>query len=263
MQIEKFQDAEKEKILNMTRKIFKASAVILLMLTGFMACDKIEAPYKDKDAVASTEGIVYLSDAEVVISGDTFSFPADNSTPPKKVLAEDYTGMLCGNCPYAGTKLNDTIRPGYGDRLIVISVHAGFFAAPCPGGFACPATRPAGALETDFRCSASDDWDLFFGNSNAGNPNGLIDRMDYATRQHIKPPAEWTAKIQTRSLLTSDFGLRIQRLYDTASKKLKVAVQSRSIGDQSGSYKLQIVLDGRQHCRLAILVSSGYSRCGS
>lgn len=226
----------------MLNKINKFGVLALFVLTCFFACDKIDAPYRDKQNVISTQGVIYLSDSEVIIDGDTFSFSNETSIPQKKILAEDYTGILCGNCPYAGEKLNDTIKPGYGDRLVVISVHSGFFANPCPGGFACPVSRPAGALETDFRTLIGNEWDGFFGNSNAGNPNGLIDRMDYPSSQHVKTPAQWASKIQSRSVLPANFALRIDHIYDAGTKKVKLAVQSRAVGAQAGTYKLQVVL---------------------
>jgi len=228
--------------MRIKHKINQTVISLSLLFLAISACDKIDAPYRDKDTAASMEGIEYLSDAAVVIDGDTFIFNADNSTPQKKILAEDYTGILCGNCPYAGEKLNDTIKPAYGDRLVVISVHSGFFANPCPAGFACPPGRPAGALETDFRTSVGTEWDDLFGNSNAGNPNGLIDRMDYPSRQHVKTPAEWAANIQSRSILASPFAIRIQRDFHETDKKLRLAIQTRAIGAHSGNYKLQVVL---------------------
>lgn len=225
----------------MVNYINKFGAILAFIVIAFMACDKIEAPYRDQQNAAATAGVFYIDSSNVIIDGDTFSFPADNSTPQKKILAEDYTGILCGNCPYAGEKLNDTIKPSYGDRLVVISVHSGFFANPCPGGFACPPSRPAGALQTDFRTTIGSEWDVLFGNSNAGNPNGLIDRMDYPTTQ-VKTPAQWASSIQSRSLLPAPFAIKIQRQYDASTKKIKVAVQTRAVADLSGSYKLQIVL---------------------
>ncbi|REJ83053.1 MAG: hypothetical protein DWQ44_02770 [Bacteroidetes bacterium] len=217
-------------------KIFFLSLVLL------QACDRIEAPYINEEAQNAAKGVVYLSESSVIVDGDTINFSNDNSTPPKKVLAEDYTGILCGNCPVAGIKLNDTIKPGYGDRLVIISVHAGFFANPCPTGLACSGSQPAGALETDYRTPVGDAWNNFFGNSAAGNPNALIDRMEYPIRQHIKFPSVWAARIQERSVLPSKFALRIQNIYDSSSRGLKTAIQARSIGTNNGNYKLQVVL---------------------
>ena len=94
----------------------------LILLVGFLlwmtSCDKVDAPYRTTTSV----GVVYINNDTVVIDGDTLGFNSDNTNPGKKVLAEDYTGILCGNCPYAGIKLNDTIQPAYGDRLVVVSV---------------------------------------------------------------------------------------------------------------------------------------------
>ena len=224
------------------KNVGKFSALLALIISGIYACDKIDAPYRDKQNAAAVAGVNYISNSQVSIDGDTFSFPSDNSTPVKKVLAEDYTGLLCGNCPYAGEKLNDTIKPGFGDRLVVISVHSGFFANPCPTGFACPPGRPAGALEVDFRTTIGDEWDAFFGNSNAGNPNGLIDRIDYPAGQQVKTPAVWAAEIQSQSNTSSSFAIKVESHYDPVARKTKLAVQCRAVGSLNSSYKLQVVI---------------------
>ncbi|MBK6444947.1 MAG: Omp28-related outer membrane protein [Bacteroidetes bacterium] len=214
----------------------------LILLVGFLlwmtSCDKVDAPYRTTTSV----GVVYINNDTVVIDGDTLGFNSDNTNPGKKVLAEDYTGILCGNCPYAGIKLNDTIQPAYGDRLVVVSVHAGFFAEPCPGGLACPGSQPAGAFQTDFRTTTGEEWDHNFGNSNAGNPNGLIDRVGFPTSQHIKSPSSWATVIQQRSNVPAPFAIRVQKVYDAASRELKIAVQARAVSDLSGDYKLTVIL---------------------
>lgn len=138
--------------------------------------------------------------------------------------------------------MNDTIQPAYGDRLVVVSVHAGFFAEPCPGGLACPGSQPAGAFQTDFRTTTGEEWDHNFGNSNAGNPNGLIDRVGFPTSQHIKSPSSWATVIQQRSNVPAPFAIRVQKVYDAASRELKIAVQARAVSDLSGDYKLTVIL---------------------
>lgn len=202
------------------------------------SCDKVDAPYRN----AASVGVVYLNNDTVVIDGDTLGFNSDNSTPGKKVLAEDYTGILCGNCPYAGVMLNDTIQPPYGDRLVVVSVHAGFFAEPCPSGLACPGSQPAGAFTNDFRTTTGEEWDHNFGNSNAGNPNGLIDRIGFPTSQQVKSPSSWATIIQQRSNVSAPFAIRIKHTYDAATNQLKIAVQSRAAADINGNYKLTVIL---------------------
>ena len=68
----------------------------------------------------------------------------------KKVLIEDYTGFTCGNCPYAhqeAARLHDE----YGDNVIVMAVHASFYA------------NPTTAHPYDFRTETATEWDRFFG----------------------------------------------------------------------------------------------------
>ena len=127
-------------------------AAILLLI---QACDKIEAPYREGAVVVSG-----TNDSTVVIGSDTIVFPSDTASPRKKVLVEDYTGHLCGNCPYAGLLLNDTLRGIYGDKFITVSVHSGFFAypcphigSPCPGAAAPPGDRARTRLNTCARTS--------------------------------------------------------------------------------------------------------------
>lgn len=47
----------------------------------------------------------------------------------KKVLLEDYTGFVCGNCPEASV-VGDQLKLVYGDRLVIMKVHAGQLAEP-------------------------------------------------------------------------------------------------------------------------------------
>ena len=56
--------------------------------------------------------------------------PTPNSTV-KKVLLEEFTGVRCVNCPQAQTEIKNLQSEGvYGDNLIAISYHAGFFSNP-------------------------------------------------------------------------------------------------------------------------------------
>jgi hypothetical protein len=213
--------------------------LFILMVTGFFlveSCDKIEPPYRESSTVT-----IGPNDSTVIISGDTIVFPHDTTTDVKKVLAEDYTGHFCGNCPYAGYLLNDTIKPVFGNKLVVISVHAGYFATTCPNGDACPGNQPPGSFTTDLTCAEGEDWNHFFGLDIAGNPNGLIDRKDYPG-SHIKGKDTWNSNIQTESVKTPTIKIRIINHYDSTSHELKAAIQSKFISSISATYKLQVLL---------------------
>ncbi len=47
----------------------------------------------------------------------------------RQVLIEEFTGVRCVNCP-AGSKVIKDLLEIYGERLVVVSIHAGFFANP-------------------------------------------------------------------------------------------------------------------------------------
>ena len=147
------------------KKYIIQSITLLAVILIFNSCDKVESPYR-----------------EPVTVNDFCKTGIEDSVVHRKVLAEDYTGHLCGNCPAAGVYLNDTLKELYNHCLVVISVHAGFFATFCPNGFACPGNQPAGAFTTDFNTTVGSDWNTFFGIT--GNPKGMIDRIGFPTGTH-------------------------------------------------------------------------------
>ncbi|MEO1437066.1 MAG: Omp28-related outer membrane protein [Bacteroidota bacterium] len=56
--------------------------------------------------------------------------PTINLTPPeRKVLVEEFTGVLCVNCPEGAERL-EALLEIHGENLIVVSIHSGFFAMP-------------------------------------------------------------------------------------------------------------------------------------
>ncbi len=78
---------------------------ISLIFIG-LSCDKIDAPY------TTTGGNNNLTSDTV-----------------RKVLLEDFTGHRCTNCPTAH-KIAADLHQLYGDQLIIVAIHAGYFANP-------------------------------------------------------------------------------------------------------------------------------------
>ena len=207
--------------------MFKKTKALLFVGSIFLltACDKIEGPVHEEQT-----GSV----------DTTCAFAPDNSPARKKVLLEDYTGFTCGNCPPAGIYLNDTLRPLHGDSLIVISVHANFFAIPCgePGG-ACPGGRPAGSFETDYRCPAGEDWYTTFNIST--NPVGVIDRIGYPNSM-MAQKTQWATKVNNEFARAPEARLRLQNTYDAVTRKVRTCIETKFATDLTGTYKLQVVL---------------------
>ncbi len=55
--------------------------------------------------------------------------PPDPTEVVRKVLIEEFTGVRCVNCP-AGSEAIEQLLDIHGDRLVAVSIHAGFFAIP-------------------------------------------------------------------------------------------------------------------------------------
>ncbi len=223
----------------MKRKIKQIAFLIFFGSIIVQSCDKIESPYRENN---DTSVVTALNDSNaIVINGDTFLFPSDTTPNVKRVMAEDYTGHLCGNCPAAGIFLNDTLKNIFGNKLVVISVHAGFFAGVCPTAIPCPGgAAPAGSFLTDHRTTIGNDWNTFFGIS--GNPKGMIDRIDFPTSQQSKSPSSWSGLIQSESNLAPDFKIRILNHFNPVTGQLLTAVQSTSLASSTADLKLQLVL---------------------
>ena len=96
--------------MNMKKIFFYSAATVFVCVV--LSCDKINAPY----TVTST-----VSCADVACS-----FPTDANPVYRKVLVEDVTGHLCGNCPAAALILYGAggLKEQYGDTLISMGVHA-------------------------------------------------------------------------------------------------------------------------------------------
>ena len=135
----------------------------------FISCDKIEPPYMTNVEQGGENG-------EVV----------------RKFLLEEFTGHRCPNCP-AGSEIAKTLKNFYGDRLVIISVHAGTFAIPVNAPFNYDFRTPEGnALNTQFGVTS--------------NPIGMLNRTEFEGTR-LLTPASWGSAMQ--AIEDIEPGLRI------------------------------------------------------
>jgi hypothetical protein len=204
--------------------------VVLFAFTAisFLSCDKIEPPFQ-----VETNTIV-------VDSTDSLcAFPAISGGSYRKVLVEEYTGHLCGNCPPAGIYLNDTLKPKYEDSIVVISVHAGYFAATCPGGAACPSGAPNGSFSANFSTAIGEQWYSDF--SFTTNPLAMINRVGYPA-SHKKAKSQWDNTIKSQLLTLSTARIRINNTYDESSRKLNTCIETKFLAYMNDTIRMQVVL---------------------
>ncbi len=180
-------------------RIIKVISIIIAIT--FASCDKVEPPYQ---------------------SG--FDCLSGN----KKVLIEDYTGHTCVNCPGAAITAHE-IQSNCEDRIIIVSVHAGFFAEPLPGS----------DFAYDFRTEAGEEWNNFFGI--VSNPNGLVNRVNY-DGNYVLAPGQWAEEANKVLGENSPVNINIFNVFNPSTNKLTTKVDGEFVGNTVGDYNLIVCL---------------------
>ena len=151
-------------------KILKLSSLIAVLAFALTSCDIIEEPVCLDCQAAESE---------------------------MKVLLEDFTGHLCGNCPRAHEQL-EQLEENYGDNLIVIAIHAGGFAN----------TFPAAGYEPDYTTLMGDDLESHYDADNEGLPVGMVNRRTWQDGKVLQKFAGWGTQIST--ILAEEPPLKIE-----------------------------------------------------
>ena len=180
-----------------------------LVVILFSSCDKVKTPY----ALAKHGNIV-----DTVIDWDTV-------IPVKRVLLEDYTGHKCPNCPAAAVIAHNQEKTYHG-KLIVLAVHAGYYAMPGTGEFA-----------PDFRTTAGEAWNTDF-QVNA-YPSGMIDRKEFNGHQVIGS-GEWVTDIAGIINQAPELNMFMTNTYDTTSGTAHSLIYSHFPASLPGSYSITV-----------------------
>jgi hypothetical protein len=171
-----------------------------------VSCDIVTPPYEENEAP-----------------------PVDTTKFKRNVLLEEYTGARCGNCPRAA-ELATALHEHYGDRLILMTVHAGGYA------------KPGGSKYTyDFRTPEGNEYDSFFGNSQAGNPNGMISRVGYPN-SHIKNEGAWDGAIQEVMAKPASLSIELDASIDAKKMEISVDYKIEYNENSSGNDNLVVLI---------------------
>lgn len=182
---------------------------IVLIATILTSCEKIEGPYSEN--------------------------PKNNGNDTgavRKVLLEDYTGQKCGNCPRAAEAI-DAIKAIYGDKVIAIGVHVGYFATPDPQG--------SPKFTYDFRTPVGDYWDNEFGNGSIGLPNGMVNRKPI-NGNAVQGYNSWATSVAQILALPADATIKLTNSYNAANRQLSTTVDTDVLKDLSGNFKLCVYI---------------------
>lgn len=185
----------------------------VVLVSFFSACDVVEPPY-------------------------VLNKPVDAKT---KVLLEDYTGHDCVNCPTAALKAHD-LKELYEDDLVIIAVHAGWFARPIP-------QEPS--LASDYTCDAGEAWYNFF--KAFANPIGMVNRVESSPGDYLFDWEEWGTQVGLELQKEPEAGIIIENTFNESTRKLETTITTQFITDQTDKFNLIVcvtqdsIIDGQKN----------------
>ncbi len=190
------------------------TAFFLAGIILFASCDIIEPPY-------TTTGN----------GTDTTS-----TQIKQKVFVEYFTGHRCPNCPAEAFQLKQ-LKQQYGDRLIFISVHAGYFAEPVTGNYS-----------ADYRTTTGNELDAAFSVTAISTPNALVNRNDYLGNV-VLPPASWASAIAEELLKIPTAAIYLEPGVQGSNLQLNAGV--KPLDNMEGTYMISayIVEDSIISCQ--------------
>lgn len=202
--------------MNKGMKTIISAILISFIAIGIYSCDKVKNP------TIVTAGAV----------GSTFDTITNaGRTDFKKVLLEDYTGHKCGNCPAAAI-VAANLHNQYKDTLVVVAVHAGFFA------------KTNTLYPTSYTTTAGNDWDgaSGFNISALGNPNGMVDRKIHSGFALVHKETNWPATVAIAKKNEFIVKVELKSMYDKVARALNVETKLTFLKAYANNVKLNLIL---------------------
>lgn len=145
----------------------------------------------------------------------------DNS---RTILLEDYSGIRCANCPEAAAQAQK-LKETYGNRIVVVSIHAG------------SNSRPIGNY--DLRTAAGEEYADYY--KIKSNPMGLVSRKSYNQETKLVV-GKWDGAVSEIPTHT-DVGIQSTVLYEPTTRLYKLNVKlTRYANTNNDSHRLIIWL---------------------
>lgn len=148
----------------------------------------------------------------------------------RKVLIEEFSGVKCVNCP-AGSEAIENLVKIYKDQLVVLSIHAGFFA------------RPYAESKFDFQTSDGNSLLTYLGEP-FGYPSAVINRKKFPAESDIQlGQNQWAGFIASEAAQAPEIELKLNRIYNAATRQLQVEITTKTLEPIDGSdLRLSIAL---------------------
>lgn len=138
------------------------------------------------------------------VTCDTTNEPVEPED--RKVLVEEFTGVRCVQCPAGSAELENLLGI-HGDRLVVVSIHAGFFANPYDDG-------------NDFRSDEGEALNTFL-DLPEGYPTATINRKLFENENDLQlNRTSWGGYIVAEKEDLSNVVLDLSLNYDAVTREL-------------------------------------------
>jgi len=155
--------------------------------------------------------------------------PMDTATATlRHILIEEFTGVQCVNCP-DGAKAIENFINIYGERIVAVSIHAGFFA------------NPLNESQYDFSTDEGEQIEDFVGPVLA-YPSAAINRKRFGTSSYIHKASTWAGHIAAELETEPQVGLNINNTYDSTSRNLSVDIEIPFLVSLSGELRLSVLI---------------------
>ena len=132
----------------------------------------------------------------------------------KKVLLEEFTGVRCVNCPQAQAEIKNLQTEGiFGENLIAVSYHAGFFSEPYSDS------------QNDFRTPAGTEI-LNFLETPIGYPSAVVNRKRFEGERSLQliQFATWGGFIGQVLVEEAQIAIDLSITYNSGNRVLEIAV---------------------------------------
>ncbi len=177
--------------------ILIVSSFVLL----FAACDKLDSPYlikQDQD----------IPDPDDVV---------------RKVLLEEFTGHKCPNCPQ-GSRIAHDLKAIHGEQLIILTIHAGWYAQ-----------TEAGMYSTDFRTPAGTA--IYENFNQPPTPQGMVNRAEYAGKT-VLSINQWEPALLVLLEQEPEATIEIIADYNSSNREVSVTSETVFLNSPDGEYSV-------------------------
>ncbi len=187
--------------------------LFVFLLLGFLSCEEVPPVV----SLIENQGDCTAVDGNLV------------ANQQRQVLIEEFTGVRCVNCP-AGSALIEDFLDQYGEQLIAVSLHEGFFA------------NPAAESQYDFRTADADQISSYLGGV-LGYPAAAVNRVAVAGSEELAlGSSEWAKVISDEIAIAPRVKLYIDKTYDESSRDLSIEVSIFPQQDIDESTRLSVFI---------------------